>query len=149
MFNSFYILSNKISIIFTFCFRVSVVDVRTALPVSLLNTGHGYGQQCTTSNEKHRQKAGTRSHAKSLRMDRFPHLSVNRSAMTVWRLQVKERNVCLLRHYPPVQAVSPYSRHRFFLSRTEEPAKAGTCARDRRALQQFALNVHVKHSDLT
>ena len=24
-------------------------------------------------------------------------------------------------------------------------AKAGTCARDRRALQQLALNVHVKH----
>ena len=35
------------------------------------------------------------------------------------------------------------------LSRTEESAKAGTCARDRRALQQLALNVHVKHSDLT
>ena len=25
----------------------------------------------------------------------------------------------------------------------------GTCARDRRALQQLALNVHVKHTDLT
>ena len=25
----------------------------------------------------------------------------------------------------------------------------GTCARDRRQLQQLALNVHVKHSDLT
>ena len=25
----------------------------------------------------------------------------------------------------------------------------GTCARDRRALQQLALNVHIKHSDLT
>ena len=37
----------------------------------------------------------------------------------------------------------------FFLSRTEEPVKAGTCARDRRALQQLALNAHVKHSDLT
>ena len=36
-----------------------------------------------------------------------------------------------------------------FLSRTEELAKAGTCARDRRALQQLALNVHVKHSDRT
>ena len=36
----------------------------------------------------------------------------------------------------------------FPLSRTEEPAKVGTCARDRRALQQLALNVHVKHSDL-
>ena len=34
-------------------------------------------------------------------------------------------------------------------SRTEEPAKADTCARDRRALQQLALNVHVKYSDLT
>ena len=32
---------------------------------------------------------------------------------------------------------------------TEEPAKAGTCARDRRALQKLALNVHVKHSDQT
>ena len=29
------------------------------------------------------------------------------------------------------------------------PPPLGTCARDRRALQQFALNVHVKHSDLT
>ena len=38
---------------------------------------------------------------------------------------------------------------RYSLSRTEEPAKAGTCSRDRRALQQLALNVHVKHSDLT
>ena len=27
--------------------------------------------------------------------------------------------------------------------------KAGTCARDRRAIEQLALNVHVKHSDLT
>ena len=37
------------------------------------------------------------------------------------------------------------------LSRTEKPAKAGTCARDRCALQHPALNVHVKHShsDLT
>ena len=35
------------------------------------------------------------------------------------------------------------------LSRTEEPAKPGICARDRRALHQLALNVHVKHSDLT
>ena len=30
-----------------------------------------------------------------------------------------------------------------------ELVKAGTCAHDRRALQQLALNVHVKHSDLT
>ena len=43
----------------------------------------------------------------------------------------------------------PYSLTLFFLSRTEEPAKAGTCARDRRTLQQLALNVHVKHPDLT
>ena len=35
------------------------------------------------------------------------------------------------------------------LSRTEELAKAATCARNRRPLQQPALNVHVKHSDLT
>ena len=26
---------------------------------------------------------------------------------------------------------------------------AGTCAHDRHALQQLALNVHIKHSDLT
>ena len=52
--------------------------------------------------------------------------------------------------YPPVQAVPPYSVPPFFsLSRTEEPTKAGTCTRDRRALQQLALNVHVKHSDMT
>ena len=58
--------------------------------------------------------------------------------------------------YPPVQAVPAYSLPPpllppsfFSLSRTEEPAKASTCARDRRALQQLALNVHVKHSDLT
>ena len=37
----------------------------------------------------------------------------------------------------------------FFLSRTDEPAKDGTCAHDRCALPQLALNVHVKHSDLT
>ena len=35
------------------------------------------------------------------------------------------------------------------LSRIEEQALACACARDRRALQQLALNVHVKHSDLT
>ena len=35
------------------------------------------------------------------------------------------------------------------LSQTEELAKAGICAHDRCALQQLALNVHVKHSDLT
>ena len=37
----------------------------------------------------------------------------------------------------------------FFLFQTEKPVRASTCTRDRRALQQFALNVHVKHSDLT
>ena len=36
------------------------------------------------------------------------------------------------------------------LSRTEEQAMAGTCARDRRALQQLGLNVHIKNwPDLT
>ena len=33
-------------------------------------------------------------------------------------------------------------------SGTEQPAKVGTCALDRRALKQLALNVHVKHFDL-
>ena len=37
----------------------------------------------------------------------------------------------------------------FSLSRTEEPAKASTSARDRHALQHLALNAHIKHSDLT
>ena len=45
--------------------------------------------------------------------------------------------------YPPVQAVPlllppPFL---FTLSKTDEPAKAGPGARDRRALQQLALNV--------
>ena len=53
-------------------------------------------------------------------------------------------------YLPPVQAVPPYFRpHFIFLSWTEELAFAGTCARDRHALQQLALNVHVKHSELT
>ena len=51
---------------------------------------------------------------------------------------------CQCRRSPPPLNPSP-----FFLSQTEEPAKAGICARDRRALRQLALNVHVKHSDLT
>ena len=38
------------------------------------------------------------------------------------------------------RSVPPYSLPLFFLSPTEEPAKAGTCARDRRVLQQLALN---------
>ena len=45
-------------------------------------------------------------------------------------------------------SVGPYKlvrSHIGVLSRTEEPAKPGTCARDRRALQQLALNMHVKH----
>ena len=46
---------------------------------------------------------------------------------------------------PPPLLPHPF----FFLSWTEKPALAGTCAHDRHALQQLALNVHVKHSDLT
>ena len=41
------------------------------------------------------------------------------------------------------------ANRKHFMSWTEELAKAGTCAHDRRALRQLALNVHVKHSDLT
>ena len=48
-----------------------------------------------------------------------------------------------------IQKLTPPPFFFFFLSWTEELTKAGTCARDRRALQQLALNVHVKHSDLT
>ena len=32
---------------------------------------------------------------------------------------------------------------------TKKLVKASTCARDKHALQQLALKVHVKHSDLT
>ena len=39
-----------------------------------------------------------------------------------------------------------FGANRKIMSRTEEPEKAGTCARNRRALQQLALNVHVKYS---
>ena len=60
------------------------------------------------------------------------------------------RSDCL---YPPVQAVPPppphTPSHTLFLSQTEELVKADTCARDRHALQQHALNEHIKHSDLT
>ena len=42
----------------------------------------------------------------------------------------------------------PYGYMASSLFQTEELTKASTCARDRRALQQLALNVHVKHSDL-
>ena len=48
------------------------------------------------------------------------------------------------RQSPPLTPSPPL----LLLSRTEEPVKDGTCARDRRALQQLALNVHVKHSDV-
>ena len=43
----------------------------------------------------------------------------------------------------------PHSLPLVFLSWIEELAKADTCARDRRALQRLALNVHIKFSDLT
>ena len=50
--------------------------------------------------------------------------------------------------YSPVQAAPPplFPPPPPPLFRTEDPAKAGTCARDKRALQQLALTVHVKHS---
>ena len=37
----------------------------------------------------------------------------------------------------------------FIFNSTSYTVKAGICAHDRRALQQIALNVHVKHFDLT
>ena len=58
-------------------------------------------------------------------------------------------------HNPTVSIVyttafdTPVVGHWLGLSRTEELAKAGSFAHDRRALQQLALNVQVKHSDLT
>ena len=46
--------------------------------------------------------------------------------------------------------VPPLSPPLFFsLSWTDKLTKASTSARDRRVLQHLALNVHVKHSDLT
>ena len=38
-------------------------------------------------------------------------------------------------------------KHSYILSRAEEPA-VSTCDHDRRALQQLALNMNVKHLDL-
>ena len=60
----------------------------------------------------------------------------------------RPRSHCL---YLPVQTPPPPPPPSFFpLSWTEEPTKTGTCSHDRRALQQLALNVHVKHwPDLT
>ena len=48
-----------------------------------------------------------------------------------------------------VYNVCMYQPQWVHLSRTDEPAKVGTCARDRCALQQLALNVHFKQFDLT
>ena len=45
---------------------------------------------------------------------------------------------CICQCSPPPTHSLPL----FVLSRTEEPAKADTCARDGHALQQLALNVH-------
>ena len=59
------------------------------------------------------------------------------------------RSDCSYSLVPASAGGSPLLPPSFFLSRIEEPAKAGTCACDRRALQQLALNVHIKHSDLT
>ena len=90
-------------------------------------------------------------------MNQWMNQSINRHANeTINRYKHKTRNhpVGLLvlpctrqsRRPPPPLTPSPHFPP---LSRTEEPAKAVTCARDRRALQQLALKVHVKHSDLT
>ena len=62
---------------------------------------------------------------------------MNESLKNLCRLKVKVNNQLL--SLPVIGCI---------LFQIEEPAKAGTCARDRRALQQLALNVHVKHSDL-
>ena len=61
----------------------------------------------------------------------------------------RPRSDCLYFLVPASAGGPPYSPSLFFLTRTTEPAKAGTCARDRRALQQLVLNVNVKHFDLT
>ena len=65
----------------------------------------------------------------------------------IWRLPLKHNQSL---HHPlwflySSDGLTIWCHH---LSRTEEPAKVGTCVRDRRALQQLALNVHVKHFDL-
>ena len=67
---------------------------------------------------------------------------------------ITPQNTLRLLPIPVGLFVLPYTRHPltpspFFLSWTEEPAESGTCARDRRAQQQLALSVHVKHPDLT
>ena len=47
------------------------------------------------------------------------------------------------RDMPDLGSISDYAKEFCPLQKT------GTCARDRCALQQLALNVHIKHSDLT
>ena len=45
---------------------------------------------------------------------------------------------------------SPLAPYPFFpQSQTKKLVKASTCAHDKCALQQLALKVHIKHSDLT
>ena len=48
-----------------------------------------------------------------------------------------------------VEAIKRFQKQGSDLSQSEEPAKASTCAHDRHALQQLALNVHVKTLTLT
>ena len=54
--------------------------------------------------------------------------------------------------YPPVQAPPPPPPPHTHTSSPFVPVpdrETVTCVRDRRALQQLAMNMHVKHSDLT
>ena len=53
-----------------------------------------------------------------------------------------------LRLYDIEHMIKDHRDSQRFLSQTEDPSKAGTCARDRRALQLLDLNVHITHSDL-
>ena len=51
--------------------------------------------------------------------------------------------------YPPVQAPTPPHPYSLHLFSPVPDRTTGTWGRDRRALQQLALNMHVTHSDLT
>ena len=75
---------------------------------------------------------------------------MTRSAVSKHPANVRVRtaltlNTCLLSS----RGFQIKDRRIFFSSGPVPDRGTDTCARDRRALQQLSLNVHVKHTDLT
>ena len=82
---------------------------------------------------------------------KFLYVAPNCAKISFIEMRTYFSSGLILRDIP--NSMTPHTPSALFflvaLSWTEVPVKAGTCARDRRALQQLALKVHVKHSDLT